>query len=114
MIKPQIALGVSSSEISDFVLFLVKEVGSMRVTRRILRDLWQLVSPTTTKTICDLVALIDDELTSLAVCKKQLNTNIKDIPGLRFDLMITEVYAEKRRRPLTKGKFKTKSKNDAV
>jgi len=110
-----IAAGLSESDAGDFVIFLHKRVKDVELTKHYVGDLWHLVKPTEERAIWEMVESMEDTMN--AVCPVDASdpaTNMHDrmnVPGLRLDEMMVNIYMKsKRNRPVKPGAIEKMAK----
>lgn len=101
----RIAIGVSDTEASDFIVVLHKRLKDINITKHVVGDIWHLVQPTEERTVWELTESLEPTL--IAVCPPE-NSNIAgdrmNVPGLRLDETLAKHYIEsKRKRPVVAG-----------
>jgi hypothetical protein len=101
----RIAVGLSDTAASDFILVLHKRLKDISITKHVVGDLWHLVKPTEERKIWELAESLEDNL--LAVCPPDKSKTAHDrmnIPGLRLDEALAKHYIQsKRKRPVVAG-----------
>jgi hypothetical protein len=101
----RIAIGVSDTEASDFILVLHKRLKDVDITKYVVGDIWHLVHPTEERTVWELTESLEETL--VAVCPPETSKIANDrlnVPGLRLDETLAKHYMEsKRKRPVVAG-----------
>lgn len=97
----RIAVGLTDSDASDFILVLHKSIRNTTITRYFVGDLWHLMMPTEEKAVVYLMDDMDDTLSALSAPREEDFSQYRMIvPGLEIDKSFGKVYAQsKRRRP---------------
>ena len=101
----RIAIGISDTEASDFIVVLHKRLKDINITKYVVGDLWHLVQPTEERKVWELTESLEESL--IAVCPPE-NSNIANdrmnVPGLRLDETLAKLYIQsKRKRPVVAG-----------
>ena len=98
----RIAIGVSDSDASDFILVLHKDLKDINMTKYVVGDIWHLVNPTEERTVWELIESLEPTL--IAVCPLECSRIANDrmnVPGLRLDQMLAKHYIQStRKRPV--------------
>lgn len=98
----RIAIGVSNTDASDFIVVLHKRLKDINITKYVVGDIWHLVQPTEERTVWELTESL--EATLNAVCPPDNSKIAKDrtiVPGLRLDQTLAKHYIQsKRKRPV--------------
>lgn len=101
----RIAIGVSDSDASDFIVVLHKRLKDVNITKYVVGDIWHLVQPTEERTVWELTESLEQTL--LAVCppdNSKIANDRMNVPGLRLDESLALHYIQsKRKRPVLAG-----------
>jgi len=100
----RIAIDISETEASDFILVLHKKLMDVNITKYVVGDLWHLVKPTEERKVWEITESLEETL--IAVCPPD-NAHAQDrtnVPGLRLDETLAKHYIQsKRKRPVVAG-----------
>lgn len=101
----RIAIGVSDTEASDFIVVLHKMLKDINITKHVVGDIWHLVQPTEERVVWELTESLEPTL--IAVCPND-NSNIAhdrmNVPGMRLDETLAKLYIQSnRKRPVGAG-----------
>lgn len=101
----RIAIGISETDASDFIIVLHKRLKDVNITKYVVGDIWHLVQPTEERTVWELTESLEQTL--LAVCppdNSKIANDRMNVPGLRLDESLALHYIQsKRKRPVVAG-----------
>ena len=95
----RIAARLSDSDARSFIMMLHKRVKDVKITKRVVGDLWHLVRPKKEKGIRNLTRSMNEALDTL--CPQQNHEIDYDVPELRIDEALAKFYKQKKKRCLS-------------